>query len=308
MTTPISLAVVSPITLTDTMLISTNVPETDHAAWAVGTTYALGARVILISTHKVYESLQAGNVGKNPATQPAWWIEVKPTNRWAAFDTSNSSQTVTPGGATPKITYDIKPGQAISAVSVLNISNATGLTITLTDPVYGVVYSKTVDMTAVQPEADWWSWFFDTRVEPTQFVATDLPSFPNATLKVDLTGISTLAVGVILFGQVRRFGLGVQTGARVGITDYSRKETNEYGDTVVVQRAYAKRASFNTPIEWSEVDAMQAFLSSIRTTPCLWVASTRYESTTVFGFYKSFETLISYAMYADCNLEIEGLT
>lgn len=308
MTNPTSLAVVSPVTLTDTMLVSTNVPETDHAPWAVGTTYGMGARVILTSTHKVYESLQASNLGKDPVTQAAWWIEVKPTNRWAAFDTSNSSQTVTPGGTTPKITYEIKPGVAISSVSLLNISNATGLTVTITDPTYGEVYAKTVDMSAVQLSSDWWSWFFSTRVRPTQFVVSDLPSYPNATLKVELTGSSALAVGVILFGQVRRFGLGVQTGARVGITDYSRKETNDYGDTVVVQRAFAKRTSFSSLIEWNEVDALQTFLAGIRATPCLWIVSTRYESTIVFGFYKSFETLISYALYADCNLEIEGLT
>jgi hypothetical protein len=75
-----------------------------------------------------------------------------------------------------------------------------------------------------------------------------------------------------------------------------------------VRRAFAKRANFNLLIEKSEVDAFQLFLTEIRATPCLWIGSTEYESTTLFGFYKNFEALISYPDYADFELEIEGLT
>lgn len=77
-----------PITFSDADLIYTDVPETDYAAWNSGTTYALGARVILTSTHKIYESLQAGNLNKSPDTQTAWWIPVSATNRWKLLDGS----------------------------------------------------------------------------------------------------------------------------------------------------------------------------------------------------------------------------
>ena len=40
------ITIVKPMALTDVMLISTDVPETDYPAYAAGTTYALGARVI----------------------------------------------------------------------------------------------------------------------------------------------------------------------------------------------------------------------------------------------------------------------
>lgn len=77
-----------PITFSDADLIYTDVPETDHAAWNSGTTYAKGARVIRTTTHKIYESLQASNLNKTPENEPTWWIEVSATNRWKILDNS----------------------------------------------------------------------------------------------------------------------------------------------------------------------------------------------------------------------------
>ena len=41
---------IKPVTVTDTVLVSSNVPENDYAEWAVGTTYDTGDRVIVLST------------------------------------------------------------------------------------------------------------------------------------------------------------------------------------------------------------------------------------------------------------------
>lgn len=123
-----------------------------------------------------------------------------------------------------------------------------------------------------------------------------------------LTGGASLALGVLMIGRQRTFGTGIQFGARIGIQDYSRKETNDFGDTVLVQRAFARRANFDIQVARAEVDSFQNFLSDVRATPCLWIGSTIYESTTVFGFYKNFDILISYPEHADCSLELEGLT
>lgn len=303
-----AISIVEPMLLTDAMLISTNVAEADHAAWNSSTTYALAARVIMVSTHKVYESLQAGNTNKNPTTEPTWWIEVGPTNRWKAFDSSNTTQTLADGGPNPTISYTLRPGRAINALAVLNVDNCTSLRIQMVDPTYGSVYDKTYSFAGVPLKSSWWPWFFGQRRPPTQCVALDLPTFPNADITVTLAGGASLAVGVILFGQPQRYGLGVRYGARVGIQDYSRKETNEFGDTEVVRRAYAKRARFDLMIERGEVDPLQSYLARIRATPCLWVGTDIYESTVVYGFYKGFDILISYAELADCELEIEGLT
>ena len=300
------LIVVQPLPITDAMVSApnTNVPETDYAAWSSATTYALSARVILTSTHKIYQSLQASNLNKEPTTQTLWWIEVSPTNKWALFDAAVSTQTK----QASYIKYTLTPGQTFNAIAALNLTNATQIVITVTSASAGVVYSKTVDVSPVPASSSWWDWFFGVKRAQTQCVLVDLPSYPDTTIRFELYGGTSLAVGVLLIGQQRAFGAGIKYGAKVGIQDYSRKEKNDFGDTVLVQRAFAKRADFELMVDAGEVDSLQNFLSDVRATPCLWIGSTEYEATTVFGFYKNFDILISYPTSSDCSLQIEGLT
>jgi len=300
------LTVVAPLTVTPTMLVSTNVPENDYPEWSAGTTYTKGQRVILAAQHKVYESAADGNTGNNPVTPSAEpkWAEVGPTNRWRPFDKSVSSQVQ----QASSISYRIKPGQAITSLGMLNVTGATSIRVRVEDPSFGTVYDRTTAMSSLPVAVGWWEWFFGERRMPTQALLQDLPSFPAADILIDIVGTSALAVGVILMGQRRVFALGVKSGARVGIQDYSRKERTEFGDVVLVERAFAKRASFQLFLESREVDSFNDFLASVRATPCLWIGSFRFESTTIYGFYKNFEIALSYYDYADSELDLEGLT
>lgn len=299
-----TLTVVRPVPVTPPMLITTDVPETDYPAWASGTTYTTGQRVIFVSTHKVYQSAIDGNVGKNPTTDTAAWKEVGSTNRWRVFDRSVSSQTVQANA----ISYRLRMGQAVTSLAALNLSGATSMRVRIVDPTYGTVYDKTVDLSSVPVAVGWYEWYFGERRTPTQALLMDLPSFPAADVLIDLVGTAELAVGVILVGQLRTFSMGVRMGARVGIQDYSRKERTEFGDVVLIERAFAKRASFSMLLRAEEVDTFNLFMADVRATPCLWIGSGRYESTTLYGPYKSFDIVISYYDYSDAELELESLT
>ena len=299
-----ALTVVRPLAITPAMLVSSDVPETDYPEWTAGTTYAIGDRVMLAAQHNVYQSAVSGNVGKSPAADRAAWQEVGATNRWRPFDKSVSSQVK----QADSISYRIKPGQAVTSVGVLNITGGASLRVRVIDPTAGTVYDKTISLARVPIASGWWMWFFGKRRAPTQALLQDLPSYPGADILIEISGTAELAVGVILLGQLRQFSMGVKMGARVGIQDYSRKERNDFGDVLVVERAFANRAGFSMLLAADEVDALHQFLSEVRATPCLWIGSKRYEATTVYGFYKSFDIVIAYFNYSDCELELEGLT
>jgi hypothetical protein len=308
-----AIKIVEPVNITDSMLIDsgsppeTNVPENDYAEWNVGTTYDEGDRVILTSTHRIYESLLGSNTGNDPTvtSSPTYWIEVGPTNRWAPFDTSVSTSVVQANN----ITYTLEPGSVNNILAVLNINNGSEVTVTVNSPSNSPseVYSKTISLAGTPATADWWSWFFGLRRQETQAIFDDIPPYSDAIFTIEILGGSDLSVGVIMLGQQQLYGLGIKYGARVGIQDYSRKETNEFGDTILVRRAFAKRANVDLFLDKSEVDPLQRELSRIRATPVLWILSNEYEATTVFGFYKNFDVLINYPEHADCTLEIEGL-
>lgn len=69
--TPDVCSVLIPTKITPAMLVSSTVtPEDPNPAWAVGTTYAAGARVYNATTHLVYESLKDATLGKILPCQP----------------------------------------------------------------------------------------------------------------------------------------------------------------------------------------------------------------------------------------------
>jgi hypothetical protein len=297
-----SLTIIKPLAVTPAML-TTNVPEDDYPAWAAGTTYAADARVIY--EHKVYQSLQAANTGKTPSTMAAWWVEVGPTNRWAGFDFSHSTKVRYPTSMFFEVAQGAYP---VNAVALLEIEAMRSVRVRLTHPDYGTVYDKTTSLYSIPQESSWYQWFFGERIEQVNFYALDLPTYPGATVRIDCEGIASMAVGVILLGDQKRIGEGVQRGVRMGIRDYSRKEVNQWGDVVLQQRAYSKTRSIQVLLKNDEVDGVDRLLSSLRSTPLLWIIGKQLQSPNVYGWYGSFEILIAYAQHSECSIDIEGFT
>lgn len=295
--------VVRPITVTPAILTGTDITEADYPAYNAGTTYASGDRVIVVDDHAIYESLQASNIGHTPSTSVDWWIKVSPTNRWKAFDRVNSSRTA----KSTSMYFEIEPGQLINAVGILSLVAASSARIRMTDPVFGVVYDKTISASRIIREASWYEWFFGARIEKPNIVDMALPGYPDATIRIDIEGGADLAVGVILLGHQVTIGHSIAKGATFGITDYSRKEADDYGEFNLVKRAFAKRATFPINVDNQDMDGLIDFFADIRAEPCLWVGNS-FESLNVYGFYKDFEVVIDRDVFSNCLLEIEGLT
>lgn len=296
------LTILTPMAITVAMLTACDVAETEYAAYAAGTTYALGDRRIY--NHAIYQSLAAGNLGNTPDTSPTKWVFVSATNRWKLFDQVNSSQTA----QSTSMSYTVRPGGVVTAISAINLKSVNSIRVRMVSDAYGLVYDKTVTRTSLPASADWWEWFFGARTESLSTYYGDLPSFLDAAITIDFTGLTDMAVGTLLLGTTSTWGMTLVNGVSMGIRDYSKKETNEWGDIVLTKRNYSKKARFPLALEGSQVDALYAFLAGIRATPCLWLGSDQYACTVVYGYYTDFEILISYAAVSDCTLTLEGLT
>lgn len=295
--------IVNPQPVTDAVLTTSNVPETDAAAWAAGTTYALGALVMY--QHSVYESAAAGNVGNNPATVTTAWTRVRATNRWRCFDGTNSSRTTQANS----ISYTFAPGLSVALVCALNMVNCTSVRVWLDAPSYGVVYDKTLYPGPQPIMPDPWEWAFgEWAGGQTLTLFDDLPSFPTAALHVDFVGGPDLAVGALIFGQPRTWGVaGVEAGAHIERKSYSRKEVNDYGDLQLVKRPSAKRASFELVVARAEVDPLQDFLDEIDATVCLFIGTTVFESTVIYGIHQDASVVLSSRDLATLSVEVLGV-
>jgi len=123
-----------PITVNDAVLTSSNIAETDYAAWNSGTTYAVNARVIVTATHSVYQSIQSGNTNNDPVTDsaletPTWWVRVGATNRWKAFDSVIQDRAVRSGG----ISYELDVSSRADGIALFNL-DATSVRVRVDDP------------------------------------------------------------------------------------------------------------------------------------------------------------------------------
>lgn len=298
--------IIRPVTITNSVLTASNVTEDDYAEWAVGTTYAEGDRVIVIgTTHKVYESVVGSNVGNDPTTDDgANWIEVSATNRWKAFDSVLNEQVVNTGS----ITYDLDPSALVNAIAFFNLQAAT-INVTVTDPTDGEVYNEDYSLVDNGAVDTWYSYFFEPIIRRDEFVAFDLPNYATATISIDIdNGTSDAKVGQIVIGSQKI--LGVTTyGTSIGIQDYSRKETDVFGNATILERRFAQTVDYDVQLSTGAVRDVQKTLATYRATPL--VFSGTDEGTygdLVFGYYRNFGINISGPALSDATIEVEGLT
>jgi hypothetical protein len=296
--------IVKPIVVNDANFVSSSLAEADHAEWAVGTTYALGDRVIITTgQHKIYESLEAGNVGNSPPTSPTKWVEVAPTNRWAVFDQSGG--TVSQG--TSPVEWVVTTGR-VDSVAVLEIADANTVQIVGTSTLEGEVYNETYVLEDNTVVGNWFEYFFSQIRKQTEVIATDIPQYQDLAIKVIIAGAGTVKAGTIIFGNSSQIG-ATQYGARSGIIDFSRKEVDQFGRATLVKRKFSKRMDVSLVIDNGIIDSVQRLLSDLRAEPVLYIAAKdNFELLTVFGFYRDFTIDIAYQEQSFCTLEIEGLT
>jgi hypothetical protein len=296
--------IVKPIVVNDANFVSSSLAEADHAEWAVGTTYALGDRVIITTgQHKIYESLEAGNVGNSPPTSPTKWVEVAPTNRWAVFDQSGGTVSQ---GASP-VEWVVTTGR-VDSVAVLEIADANTVQIVGTSTLEGEVYNETYVLEDNTVVGNWFEYFFSPIRKQSEVIATDIPQYQDLAIKVIIAGAGTVKAGTVIFGNSSQIG-ATQYGARSGIIDFSRKEVDQFGRATLVKRKFSKRMDVNLIVDNGIVDSVQTLLSDLRAEPVLYIAAKdNFELLTVFGFYRDFTIDIAYQEQSFCTLEIEGLT
>jgi len=296
--------IIRPATLDDAAFVSSNVPESDHAEYDPGATYDKGDHCIVAAAHLVFESLEDGNFGNEPATSPTKWLQVGQTNRWKMLRDPIANQT----SAADEIEIKLAPG-LIDALALFNLE-ATALEITLEDPLEGVVYVSNVDLQDDSAVTDWYSYFFEPIVRKTDFNAFDLPPYADAELTVRIINAgSTAKCGLLVVGRQRHIG-DTEYGAQFGLLDFSRVERDEFGATEIVPRRHSKRATCQLWVDNNQVGYVYKLLAGYRTTPLVWSAANGlYEDVAlIYGYYRDFTATIQYPKHSVCLLEIEGLT
>lgn len=294
--------IVTPQQVTPTTLTASNVSITE-TAWTAGT-YPTGTQRYVGTT--LYQVVATPSTADEPtvgaAKDPQTWTVVGAINRYKMFDSVISSQTTRSG----TIVVTIDPGQIVNAVAFFGLAGNT-VQVVMNDPAEGVVYNQTKSLQDNTLIADWYAYFFEGIYQLSDVVFDDLPSYLNATVTATIdAGAGTATCGEMVIGRQQSLGVA-NFGTSVSIQDYSVKTTDAFGNIVVQQRAFSKRADYDVTVETSRVATVQKLLADIRTTPTVFIGQQDKPETVVYGFYKSFNIVIANPSISDCSIEVEGL-
>ncbi|MDR7232835.1 hypothetical protein J2X45_003945 [Caulobacter sp. BE264] len=296
--------VMRPKTVALANLVSSNVSE-PNALYSAMTTYALDAiaRVDQATGAVEYKSLANSNLG-NPVTDASKWLALGPSNRWKALDGKIGAQTERAESTEHKFTVDGR----IDGVSLLNLDGVS-VQVIAEDAIDGVVFDYTASLVVNYGVVD----IFAYLTEPIRRRADiDIRGIPplyaglTITVRVFSPG-GTAKVGEIIPSLSQKIG-GTQYGASPGFSDYSRKDRDDFGNEIVVERVFSKRGSFVVNVAPGMFDQVYAQMVEYRARPIVFEASPQYGSTLVYGYVKDFSPVIEGPNHTTCSLQIEGLS
>ena len=301
--------ILTPLTITDAMILAGTTiaePDASETAWVSAGAYSLGQERIRSTTHKVYECVQA-STGRTalPEVDTAYWLEKRPTKRWAPFD----SYTSTAASGTASMTYVLQPGyfNALGMYGLVGTSAA----ITVKDaPGGATIYSNTVSL--LENPLGWWEFLFLPVRQIGKIILTNIPIRPTAELTITLTGAS-VAIGMINVGDYKSligdgdWG-GTQYGASAEPVSYSYIKTNADGTTTIVRRnaATSMRASIILPRD--QADYALACVQDVLDVPVSWVATDAngFTGLNVFGLGSGSLSYDSFNI-ATLDLSVKGM-
>lgn len=301
--------IVNPIAINDSNLDSTTIPEPDASAgevsWVAGS-YVVGDEVIKSSTHRRYRCAVATTDDPEVGVLRAvpTWIGIGATNRYAMFDLKNGSKSM----ASLSLAVETTTNLATTAVAAFYISGAETVTVTLTDPVDGVVYSNSVEMIDNSEIVDFWEWFNLPIISIDQFVLTDLPSYPAATLAVSFDGVAEVSVGTLVQGIQSSLGVAVY-GTSSQLVDLSRVDSDEFGNYTIVERPFYNLVDYDIVMPQNRARWARNLVAKYRITPIVWIGGVDSSLPQVtFGLYNDFQITTSAPNDTRATLQIKELT
>lgn len=315
--TQINLHMIVPATMTDAVLSSSTVPETDYAAWANATGYVIGDTRIIVSTniHWVIQCIQAHTSALSGANDPlvdinrvsgagVFWLRVSSTNRWKSFDQKINDQTAFNGN----ITHTLIAPAAAGAVAAFNVT-ANEVRLTVTNTATAAVRTvQTLSAIETGGVVDWWTYFYNPIEYKSEVLFPLVPIYAGDTVEVRVSGLATNRVGEIAWGRDLDLGRAIFP-LNVGIIDYSTKDRDTFGNPYITPRAFASRAEYRTQIRSTDGNRIKRQLAAVRAVPVIFYTHTDDNNfgSMVYGYVKSFDVDEVAPNVAYLSLQVEGL-
>lgn len=302
--------------ITTAHVISVNVSETfGAAAWSAATAYVVGNRVSYVATHTIYQCIldHAANAN-NPSISPTRWIKYSATITWKAFDDriDDPIAEITGSGY---MQYVLGTFQKADTVVLFGVKSPR-IDLIIQNSSLVTVSTRTKFLLDDGEVSDYWDYFFSEPYSASECIFRGLNVPDGGRLIIRIYDNPTSggfgvapSLGEIIIGKSKFIGETLEGSGR-GITDYSRKDRDVFGNLTIVQRSYARRVTFNVFIDPGRTNFIESKLAAMRATPTAFYSyedATRY-GLTVLGIYKDFFIPLTTVDAAFASFEIEGVT
>lgn len=305
-----SALVIPPLDITPAMLVSSSVPEPDasqgETVFVSGATYALGAKAILLATHRKYECLVPGVRTIAPNLDPLNWDDMGATNRWAMFDKLSNSQTI----AASPLTVVINPMRRISAWGVVG-AMADGIDMSLavaSVPIYTA--TEPVSLRYTQTASQYRFGVFRNKSRAHRF---DVPQASSGVLTLTMTkGSGTVKCGGLSIGQHVYLG-NVLASSVVDDLNFSVIERDAFSNANLVPRPSVPALNMTILVQASNLDRLIELKKDLNAVPAYWaclgsLSNHAYsQALTSFGIYRKFRFSLDSAERLTLTLDLEDL-
>lgn len=302
------IAVLEPVTITDSILTSSTIAEPsagDPAAWSAVVTYAVGDRVYRATTHRIYRALLAGVNSSPPEDTPLRWFDVDSTNRWACLDNKPGAPTV--GVAAATVTYVLHPGPVDSLwIGGVDSNN---LSITVRSSPGGPIVDSITDPLEGSEPPDYYEHFFSPFQPRRDFLVNSLPPYADMEITVSLSnGSAPVTLSALTVGMTTIIAEAV-VGCSAKPRTFATVKLDENGNNATKPGAATKDLTLKGFIEnIDDADAAVDTITRLLTTNCLWSASTKpnYRALRTWGL-ASGQVDYSNPTSADVQIAVQGV-
>lgn len=281
-----------------TELVSTNAVDTT-AEFVAGTLYDLGAEVKVSAENNLYKCLTKDTTEiptGNKTTEN--WLFLGKTNPHKMFDEKYKSRTIKESGnlvVTIKMKEDGGFSKVSDGIALLNVSASKirivgvreGETIYDEEFDMGVLdlfspcmilncnfgqiaYKKNLILTPLKDKDG----LIVYGCRSTEYTITFVP----------IDDETPAACGVCILGKMQYFGKTLMNPKK-SLVNYDVKDTNEYGDTAVVERGFSNNYNFSFVGKNDIMQVADETLTELRSTPLIYVVTDEQILASVFSGY-----------------------
>jgi hypothetical protein len=303
------------ITVDDTILIASDVPEDDEAEWnSASTPYTSGAEVMVTTTangaskatHRIYKSTASSN-NEDPTLRTTytsggedvfWWKDASATNRYKMFDPVVQDQTVQEDGL--EVTLS-SATTFVTGIGFLNVNAASIDLVIESDSVE--IFSENYPMQEPVSTSGFWWWLFEPIAAKTSLYIDNLPTILGVDITATFNGAGNVACGIMSIGESVAIGESVY-GVNYSIISYSQKREVD-GRITITTGNYRDVVDVPVVVYASAVSNINRVLNENRDVPAVWFVGEDYPL--VYGFYDRYDMMISNPSFSELTIRIEGL-